>query len=209
MRKRILIAALFVAATTAGFSETQVRLTGQISLDFAQRPSVKEATDAFGDNQELLMWGPGWEVIIDHISLGGNYLVNFFRDDTQDWWLDYYSEPLYVGYHLLGARSFVDPFVQVGIGSAGRVYLEDEKEPVGHDPLYLSIFPFVSGGLAVDLDGFVIGGRWAYYPTITPPPATDFDNYPLDNFQVSFFAGIAIGHRSHHRDRRRDWGDWD
>jgi hypothetical protein len=190
--KRNLIMILLLASAGLGFSQTQVRLTGQLALDFAERPSVREAAQAFADAEHQILWGPGWEVIMEHVSLGGTYLVSFFRDETSGWWLDWYGEPLYVGYHLFGAGSFIDPFMHIGLGSAGRVSLESEPDAT-QDPLYLSIFPFVAGGLALDLDGFVIGGRLSYYPLLTPPPATDFGNYPLDNFQVALFAGVALG----------------
>ena len=195
--------ALLVAAA-AVHSDTQVRLSGHLALGFAERPSVREVAEAFSDSGRPFLWGPGWEVILDHVSLGGTYLVSFFQDGTPAWWLDWYAEPLYLGYHLFGAGSLIDPFVQIGLGSAGRVILE-EQPPVDRDKLYISVFPFVAGGFVLDLDGFVIGSRIAAYPAVSPPPATDFSNYPLDNFQVSLFASVGIGgsrgHGSGHRGR--------
>jgi hypothetical protein len=196
--KRNFAVVLLLASAGLVFAQTQVRLTGHLALDFAERPSVREAAGAFADSENQMLWGPGWEVIMDNISLGGTYLISFFQDENSGWWLDWYGEPLYVGYHLFGAGAFIDPFMQIGLGSAGRVILEDEPS-ASQDPLYLSIFPFISGGLALDLDSFIIGGRLSYYPLITPPPATDFQNYPLDRFQVALFAGIGLGPS----DRRR------
>ena len=194
--KRILVVVILLASAGLAFAQTQVRLTGHLALDFAERPSVREVTRAFADSEKQILWGPGWEV-------GGTYLVSFFQDENSGWWLDWYGEPLYVGYHLFGAGAFIDPFMQIGLGSAGRVTLEDETA-AAQDPLYLSIFPFISGGLALDLDGFIVGGRLSYYPLITPPPATDFQNYPLDNFQVALFAGIGLG-PSDRRGRHSRW----
>jgi len=203
--KRSFLILVLLAAAISGFAQTQVRLTGHLALDFSERPSVREAAAAFADSERMILWGPGWEVIMDRISLGGTYLVSFFQDETSGWWLDWYGEPLYLGYHLFGAGAFIDPFMQVGLGSAGRVSLEEDTA-LERDPLYLSIFPFISGGLALDLDGFIIGGRLSYYPLITPPPATEFENYPLDNFQVAVFAGVGLGPSDRHRrGRHRRW----
>jgi hypothetical protein len=190
--KRILVSVILLVSAGLAFAQTEVRLTGHLALDFSERPSAREAARAFADSENQLLWGPGWEVVMDHLSLGGTYLVSFFQDETSGWWLDWYGEPLYVGYHLFGAGSFIDPFMQVGLGSAGRVTLDNETA-ADQDPLYLSIFPFIGGGLALDLDGFIIGGRLSYYPSITPPPTTDFQNYPLDKFQVALFAGVGLG----------------
>lgn len=56
----------------------------------------------------------------------------------------------------------------------------------------ISIFPFVAGGLSLDLSGFLLSGKVSCVPFMTPPPASAFDNYPLGNFQVTLGAGIAI-----------------
>jgi hypothetical protein len=69
----------------------------------------------------------------------------------------------------------------------------DDAPPTGLDELYLSIFPVVAAGVAVDLGGFVVSSRFSYTPTLSPPPGTDFQNYPLERFQVSVSMGVALG----------------
>ena len=50
-------------------------------------------------------------------------MVSFFRDAFTQWWLDWYAPALSLSYHPFGGNSFLDPFLQAGIGSAGRVML--------------------------------------------------------------------------------------
>jgi hypothetical protein len=68
-----------------------------------------------------------------------------------------------------------------------------EKEiPVGYDKLYLSVFPALSLGLAVNLEGFLMGLKLSFSPVVLPIPASSIGNYPLDFLQARVFIGGAF-----------------
>ena len=146
-------ATLLVAGAATSAADPQVRLTGVLGAQFAERPAVEEVVDTFSEDAELMLWGTGWEVILNHIGLGADYLVSFHSPEDGSQWFDWYGHGLLVSYHPFRAGFFIAPFVGFGVAAAGRLNMDDAPPP-GLDNLYLSIFPVVSGGLALDLNGF-------------------------------------------------------
>jgi hypothetical protein len=135
-------------------------------------------------------------VIINRFGFGGDYMVSFFQDAGEQWWLDWYAPALFVSFHPLGGKSFLDPFLQVGVGSSGRVFLEPQPVSMGPGPgqdLSLSLFPFVGAGLALNLDGFLLSVKAVYTPYTSPAPVTDIPAYPMGKFQVTMSGGVSIG----------------
>ncbi len=160
-------ATLLVAGAATSAADPQVRLTGVLGAQFAERPAVEEVVDTFSEDAELMLWGTGWEVIINHIGLDADYLVSFYGLEDGSQWFDWYGHGLLVSYHPFRAGFFIDPIVGFGVAAAGRLNMDDTPPP-GLDKLYLSIFPVVSGGLALDLNGFLVSSRFSYTPTLSP-----------------------------------------
>jgi len=123
-------------------------------------------------------------------------MVSFSQDAGAHWWLDWNAPALFVAFHPLPGRSFLDPFVQMGVGSAGRVFL-DQQPPYGgpgsRQDLSLSLFPFVGAGLSLNLDGFLLSMKGVYTPYASAVPATDIPAYPMGKFQVTVSGGVSIG----------------
>jgi hypothetical protein len=118
--------------------------------------------------------------------------VSFFQDAGAQWWLDWFAPALFASFHPLGGNSFLDPFVEAGVGCAGRVMLARHpmRAPQG---LELSLFPFVAGGINFNLDGLLLGAKVAYVPYASPIPVTDIPRYPLGSLQVTVSAGVSLG----------------
>ena len=192
MSRSLILTFILFAVMFPCFSDSQVRLTGNVALDFVDRPSLKAVIDAFSERQQDIVWGFGWEVIFHRMGIGGDYFVNFFQGQKEEWWFDWVSQSLYLSYHFFGGGAFIDPFFEVGVGCAGRSAMEEDV-PKGKDQLYLSLYPQVGAGLALDFSGFLTGIKLAYIPTVSPPPGTHYQNFPLDNFLVTVFAGAALG----------------
>jgi hypothetical protein len=188
MKFRVLAFCLFCAAVPA-VAEARVNLSGVIGKDFMSSPSFDQAVRALGSDSPF--GGFGWEVIIDHIGLGGQYLVDFHSDDPHRWWLDWDGQAIYTSYHLFGARSVVDPFVDTGIGCAGRVFLGAEDCDAAR--LAISIYPFVSAGAAVNLHHLRIAAKLSYALGESAIPATAIPGYPIGRFQVSALVGFTLG----------------
>ncbi|MGD0726101.1 MAG: hypothetical protein ABSB63_11120 [Spirochaetia bacterium] len=196
MKSTFLVLVLALAALGMPCFAGAVHLTGNVSADFLGGNSAPQIINTFTVGDQPLFWGFGWEVIIDHFGFGGDYLVSFYQDAGEHWWLDWYAPALFLSFHPLGGRSFLDPFLQVGIGSSGRVLLEPQRMPVGTGPtqnLSLSLFPFVGGGLALNIESLLLSAKVVYTPYSSQIPVTDIPSYPLGKFQVTLSAGISLG----------------
>jgi hypothetical protein len=192
MKKKLLVLTLALAGLGVPCFGGAVHLTGSLAADFLTTPSAEQIINTFAVGSQPLLCGVGWEVVLNRIGFGGDYLVNFFRHPGSDWWLDWYGQAFYLSYHLFGAHALVDPFLQVGLGCAGRVHLADWTGPATEN-LLLSLFPFVSAGVAFNLDGLLLAGKVSWTPFVMPPPVTDFANYPLGKLQVTLSAGLSLG----------------
>ncbi len=184
--RRAMIILVLLAAASAGFAVPVVSLTGAMAANFDAVPSVQQAMEGFQANRPI--WGFGWEVVPRRLGIGGLLMVNFFRDAASQWVLDWSAQPLYLSYHIFGGGAFLDPFLQAGFGSTGRVPLEGTAGP----GLHLSVFPFVAAGLSLNLEGFVLGTKLSYAPFSAPIPVTDIPPYPTGSFQVVVYTGIAL-----------------
>ncbi len=218
MKRRIMllicIVCIFVFTAAGAFARDQVRLGFNLAAQFAERPTLFSVQSAFDDRAKIF-WGPSWEVIIDNVGFGMNYLVKFDRLSTgleypsYDWSLDWLGD-LFVSYHVFGVGRLLDPFIAVGFGNAGRVDVDAnngywvETSPGEWDYVYgshtgqgvvsnMSLYPYIGAGLALDLGGVVLGSRVDYRPFVMPVPATQFPDYPLTNIQVVFTAAFALG----------------
>ena len=194
---KTLAAALLLIATAAGLAaHPQVRLEFGVAADFAEKPSLESVRSSF-DERAGIYTSVGWEVIPDRIGFGVQADVLFSRtgaevsDAAYDWWLDWSGEA-FLSYHLFGDSGF-DPYFAVGFGNAGRVDLEDAEATDEGDVTNLSLYPFIGAGLAVDLRGLLLGARAEFRPIVNPVPATQFADYPLTTFQVTFYSGFSLG----------------
>jgi hypothetical protein len=50
----------------------------------------------------------------------------------------------------------------------------------------------VTGGIALDLDGLLLGAKITYTPYVSPLPVTFIPAYPLGKFQVAITGGFSI-----------------
>jgi len=184
--------ALAISALSAPVFAGSVHLTGNLQADYLKGPNAQQIIDSFTSPGQSPFAGVGWEVIIGKVGFGGQYGASFTRTPQGTWWLDWDAQPLFLGYHFFRTGYFLDPFVQAGLGCAGRVYLEDWPRSALSNNLFISIYPFVAAGLGLDLSGFLVSARVSYAPFMSAPPASPITAYPLGNVQVTLSAGIAI-----------------
>lgn len=195
LRASAITAAAFAFALAAfgtpGFAGS-VHLTGNLQADFLKSPSGQQIIDSFVGPDQPPFAGVGWEVIVGKVSIGGDYSAVFTRTPQSTWWLDWITQPLFLGYHFFKSGYFLDPFVQAGIGCAGRVYLQDWPETAVSNNLFISIYPFLAAGIGLDLSGFLVSTKVSYAPFMSAPPASPISAYPLGSVQVTVSAGVAL-----------------
>ncbi|MGA2641135.1 MAG: hypothetical protein ABSG21_09555 [Spirochaetia bacterium] len=193
MKLKALVLALALAPLSVPGFAGAVHLTTDLSADFLQGTSAGQIIATFAVADQPLLWGFGWEVIPYHTGFGGSYQVSFSQDAVSAWWLDWYAPALFLSFHPLGARRSLDPYLEVGMGSAGRVLLSGTPAPAVNESLYLALFPFLAGGLSLNLDGLLVGAKVAYTPYKAQIPVTSIPVDPLGAFQVTFTAGVSLG----------------
>jgi hypothetical protein len=184
--------ALAIAAIGTPVFAGSVHLTGNLQADYLKGPSAQQIIDTFTSPGQPPFCGVGWEVIIGKVGFGGDYSASFTKTPMGSWWLDWLAQPLFLSYHFFRSGYTLDPFVQAGLGCAGRVYLQDWPETQVSNNLFISIFPFIAAGLGLDLNGFLLSAKMSYAPFMSAPPASPISSYPLGNVLVTLSAGIAI-----------------
>jgi hypothetical protein len=220
MRRIAFAALVLVVGCGVTFADTQVRFGIDTAVMISSEPNFEVVRDSFADRSKV-MNGLHWEILHDHLGFGGHALVRFDQQpavaETYQWTMDWDGD-LFLSFHLAGIGRLFDPFVELGVGSAGRVYLDDHGDgtwvqdeygdwhyetdgyPGNEGLVSLSLYPYLAGGLALDLHGLLVGTRVCYRPWNEPVPATQFPTYPLTPVQVTLFGGLALGgHRGGHR----------
>jgi len=193
----ILIGLLLAAMSAAAFGES-FRLGTSVGAELLDRPTFESIQQEFDEGTNLLS-GLYWEVLRDHLGFGMTYLVDFQRLDSPYPEMEYLWFVDWVGsfdlrYHFF-EDFFLDPFLEAGLGSAGRVDISSYEEnglPGVEDPLQLSVFGQVGGGLAFRLSGLHLGARLLYRAFNSVPPATEFQPYPLKGFRFDLFGGFSL-----------------
>ncbi len=137
-------------------------------------PPRKEDSNLFGFEAEYIPQNMGY----------GMDLMAGFRRDMEDRSLMDWQGQLFIRYHLFGGTSFLDPYLEGGIGNAGTVHLNDGGG------LKMSIYPFVSTGMnLVFREGLYFGGRWSYRMDEWQVPGTNYDMAGTGRVQVSLIIG--------------------
>jgi len=199
MKKTILAFILFSLLGYGVFADN-VRFGLIGGIDFSEKPDYDAVVEELHSGENVQR-GFYWEVIPDHIGYGMTCNFLFDRQESLIPGVDYQWTMDWIAtwdfrYHPL-RWSFIDPFVEFGLGSAGRVDITDYEEyglaeDLAGDPLYLSLFAQVGWGLGFRLGALNVGTRVAYRFWNEPPPGTQFEPYPLDAFNVGVFGGLRF-----------------
>jgi hypothetical protein len=193
----ILLLAVFLFGACSLFA-TEFRIGGIGGIEAFESVQRQEIKDSF-DDKVVVYPGLYWEVIPkSRFGFGMTYLVKFNREPSSLPGVDYYWDFSWIGswdfrYHFL-ADSVFDPFIEAGIGNAGRVDItgydygmEDQR-----NDLVMSLFGQAGGGIAFRFSEAHVGAKALYRFLNSPVPGTPFETYPLKNFHLSVFAGVAF-----------------
>jgi len=199
--------------------EPQFRIGLVSAAEFGEKPDgVRGAARSYGDVDESARYGGlYWEILFDKVGLGMRYLGRFDSDSYQTaelaeeetWWVDWKGD-LYISYHLFEQRSLLDPFIQYGIGTAGRSslepdghyeegadgelrYVEYENDDDSERLVSASLYQYLGAGLALNLSRLQIGARFSYNLVDQELPGGTFNPTEADRFEVSLFGGVALG----------------
>jgi hypothetical protein len=196
--KRWILIVLLLSSASILFAGG-LRLGATQNAEFLDRPDV-EAFKAVIDDPTNLIPGLYWEFAGNKLGFGMTYLLDVERGDIAvdpftGVFLDWIATAD-LRYHIRGSEAFLDPFVEAGFGAAGRSDMTDyEAAGTGtndYTPTNLSLFGQVGGGLAVKLSLLQLGAKldWRFWNGAMPGATQD--PYPLKNFSVALFGGLAF-----------------
>lgn len=234
--RRIAVKKALIVAIVAGFilapawADGQFRVAGHTAtpLDALPDPAPYAWQELVVPTDETIS-GWYWEVIFNHLGLGMHYAVQFneaFVSETgaSEWYMDWKGD-FFLSYHILGGGAVLDPFVEFGWANVGTAqvsspeyveYPDWEDELESGNAVALGFYNYFGAGLALDLNGLLLGAKLSYIPAelVAPIPDPTVERYDLAPFEVSFFGGIALGGHRKWRDKddrrqRPHWDDWD
>ena len=190
MKKMLIVLAMATFVATGVFAQLTFGITG---LQYYQEdengdlPSISDAWKDFEDGNSVY-YGGFVEVIGRKLGLGLSF--NYAPDQmnaysmTPEYDLMSYDVNLYLSYHLFGGRSFLDPFLQAGIGMMGWDYMnkDDLEDLIGgenvddNDPLMASAYWDVGFGLGVNLGPVGIFAKAMFNREIKDAVKGEYDN---------------------------------
>ncbi len=197
MSKLILIAAIFtILAGTLGAESYRmgVAVAAELAGDVTCKDFFKHVIDS-----PVVFPGLYWEVMFDHLGLGMTYFGKFNRIGDEEtgceWQFDWIGS-LDLRYHFT-KEDFLDPFVEFGLGCAGRVEFpaagsHSDREAYRRNLQFLSLFFQAGGGIAFRFDSLHAGLRLLYRIMNEPVPGTVYEVYPLYRLQSVVFAGVSF-----------------
>lgn len=194
MKRYILITAIFVMTAASVFCQ-QVRLTGQWAIQDGQKKVLSSVENGTADH----LGGLGAEVVFRHLGFGTTALVLFEEENPDQWNVDW-DLRAFMSYHFFGGRSFLDPFFQAGFGAAGEVDINgtmcNENEYAEIRQIAIGLYPYIGGGLGLNFrGGMYMSGQFNWRPAYGSLPCTTIDSPDVNEFEVVFALGVALGRR--------------
>jgi len=180
------------------FAQTKVRLGGIMDWD-----EEREVSHMGGLHLEVIgeNFGFGFE------AMGDTNLDNDTTGDNTPGEAMWEGEA-FLSYHVFGNDSFIDPYVQAGVGNAGYVSWIDEETA---DYLALSLYPSFSAGInAVFEGGLVLGMRHSYRPENNIVPGAGIPASEMSAHQTTIQIGYQFGGREKRvrKEREERYGCW-
>ncbi|OHE67042.1 MAG: hypothetical protein A2Z99_18650 [Treponema sp. GWB1_62_6] len=164
MKRMIAALALGALIATGAFAQLMFGISGVQYFQEDENgdlPSIGEAWTQFQDGEGVYMGG---FVELAISKLGFGIAFNYdellasdygFFDPAYDQWS--YDVNFYLAYHFFKARSFLDPFVQMGIGQTAFDYMNKDEISIAtngadkDDPMMASMYWDFGAGLGVNL----------------------------------------------------------
>ncbi len=220
-KKALLILAILAFVATGAFGQIVIGVTGNqyaFEDEAGNLPSLSSVWDDFREGRGTY-WGLFGEVIFHKLGLG--FAFNY--QDVPEFGYDFdssgtvdadelypemwsYDANVYLSYHILGGRAFLDPFLQAGLGiNAYDFKNSDDKETWNsmgpEDPLFASPYWDFGAGLGINLGGLGIFIKGAYIvPMDSVLTGTDWNGVEYDimpwylngDFKYTFGAKIIL-----------------
>ncbi len=169
MKRTLLVLAIVALLTTGAFGQIVLGITGV--QYYEKDTTLSQAWADFKDGTGVY-WGGYGELILHRLGLGLSFNQQTYSNSdilSPDYGLDMwnYDVNFFLSYHILGGRSFIDPFLQAGVGEIAYDYKDKAAARLVYpdltdDPLFGSIYTDFGFGLGINLGGIGIfaKGMW-------------------------------------------------
>ena len=193
MKKTIILAALLVVlAGGSAWGQLAVGGTGAV---FANLEDSPEDVVAMFENGEGIFYGPFVEIGLGKLAIGAALNFSIYEDYSLGSPVEYidYDVNAYLQGHMFKYKSFLDPFVEAGLGMAAFDYLNEEEDPDSDNPLLATAYFQVGGGLGINLGSLGAFVKVLYMipgDPIFTKEGYSLEEYPLKPLKV--FAGVKL-----------------
>jgi hypothetical protein len=156
MTKKILVAAVLAAAVGSGaFAQLMLGVSGALYMDTTNGVTASQIADQFKSGENI--WYGGFvEIAGKHIGLGLSFNTSAAYTDILDVTWHNYDAAFYLAYHLFGARAFLDPLAELGVGALAQINDTSSNIATGTGYWYGAL------GLGINLGPIGIFGKFAY-----------------------------------------------
>ena len=180
MKKKLTAVLILAAMLVAGASaQLMIGVSGALPLD-SKDTSYSQIADQFQSGQGIF-YGGFVELGLGRLGLGFSANTMTFYDASLDVNWDTIDADLYVAFHILGTRSLLDPFAELGYGVIGS-----QKE-TDTDWVDASYYWYGALGLGVNLGPVGISAKFAYNNAVSTPVELD-DGNNAKPFGTSLFG---------------------
>ena len=209
MKRILILAAVLVLGTTAAFGQIAITVQGAYYGD--KNTDTPESIFERFQYGEGLFYGAGIEVLMDKFAIGASANFSFYEQNLFDTvyipMMDY-DIMAYATIHAFGAKAFLDPFVEAGVGFMAQDYAVTEYEGYQIDndpenPLLASTYVFAGVGVGINLGSLGAFVKATYnYPIGDPVMAEtsytyegttstyELNPYPISNLKVT--VGVKL-----------------
>jgi len=205
MKRALAVFALVALVASGAFA--QLAIGGTASMYTSADVTLDDAVSGFA-NGEGLFYGPFVELGMGKLALGlaGNFSFyeedySYYQDGSYMVEMMDYDISIYLQLHLFKYKSFIDPFVEGGIGMMAKDYRNEADDPDIENPLMGTYYYQFGGGLGVNLGSIGIFVKALYmipYETVTGTyydeygyeQSYDLGEYPLQELKI--YAGAKL-----------------
>jgi hypothetical protein len=200
--KKILIAATLALIVASGaFAQLAIGASGAIYTD---SDDIQAAIEKF-KNREGIFYGPFVELGLGKLALGVSANFSFYTVDFG--WGTYYEMMDYdvAGYlqaHLFKYKSFLDPFVEAGVGMMAQDYANADEDPDENNPIIASTYWYAGAGFGINIGSLGVFFKGLYNFDLGEPVQGEiYDEYGnpvpiiLAEFPISnlrFLLGVKM-----------------
>ena len=155
-KKIILILMLTIALGSGAFAQLMLGVSATMYFDTTEGFGATQIANALGADGNTC-YGPFFEIAVKNIGLGFsfNWSSQYKNPITLVVWSNY-DAAFYLAYHVLGAKAFLDPLAEVGIGALAQT--KDQSSTIVNGTGYW----YGAAGLGVNLGPVGVFAKFAY-----------------------------------------------